>query len=61
MTRTKRYYILKRMDLTSGFKKIDLKDLNKYTSNSSKRCVLEVDLEYPIVMRTTQSLFFSSR
>ena len=22
-------------------------DLKKYTSNSSKRCVLEVDLEYP--------------
>ena len=33
----------------SGFKLIDLKefDLNKYTSNSSKDCVLEVDLEYP--------------
>ena len=34
---------------TSGFKWIDLKefDLNKYTSKSSKGCVLEVDLEYP--------------
>ena len=33
---------------TSGFKWIDLNefDLNKYTSNSSKGCVLEVDLEY---------------
>ena len=33
----------------SGFKWIDPKelDLNKYTSNSSKGCVLEVDLEYP--------------
>ena len=33
----------------SGFKKIDLKefDLNKYTSDNSNRCVLEVDLEYP--------------
>ena len=33
----------------SGFKKIDLKefDLNKYTSNNSNRCVLEVHLEYP--------------
>ena len=33
---------------TSGFKWIDPKefDLNKYTSNSSKGCVLEVDLEY---------------
>ena len=34
---------------TSGFKWIDPKefDLNKYTSNSLKRCVLEADLEYP--------------
>ena len=34
---------------TSEFKWIDPKefDLNKYTSNSSKACVLEVDLEYP--------------
>ena len=34
--------------LTSGFKWIDPKkfDLNKYTSNSSKRCVLKVDREY---------------
>ena len=33
---------------TSGFKWIDSKefDLNKYTSNSSKGCVLKVDLEY---------------
>ena len=33
---------------TSGFKGIVSKefDLNKYTSNSSKGCVLEVDLEY---------------
>ena len=33
---------------TSGFKWIDPKmfDLNKYTSNSSKGCVLEVDCEY---------------
>ena len=33
----------------SGFKWIDPKefDLNKYTSNSSKGCILEVDLEYP--------------
>ena len=30
-------------------KLIDPKEfyLNKYTSNSSKECVLEVDLEYP--------------
>ena len=33
---------------TSGFKWIDPKefDLNKYTNNSSKGCVLDVDLEY---------------
>ena len=33
---------------TSGFKWIDTKefDLNKYSSNSSKGCVLEIDLEY---------------
>ena len=34
---------------TSSFKWIDPKelDVNKYTSNSSKRCVAELDLEYP--------------
>ena len=34
---------------TNGFKQIDPKefDLSQYTSNSSKRCVLEVNLEYP--------------
>ena len=33
---------------TSGLKWIDPKefDLNKYTGNSSKGCILEVDLEY---------------
>ena len=33
----------------TGFKWIDRKkfDLNKYTRNSSKGCVLEFDLEYP--------------
>ena len=33
---------------TSGFKLISPKefDLNKYTSNSLKRCVIQVDLEY---------------
>ena len=38
---------------TSGFKWIDPKefDLNKHTSNSSKGCVLEVDLEYPKELR----------
>ena len=35
--------------ITSRFEWIDPKefDLNKYTSSSSKDCVLEVDLEYP--------------
>ena len=38
---------------TSGFKWIDPKefDLNRYTSNSSKECVLEVELEYPKRLR----------
>ena len=37
-----------KVNSTSGFKWIDPKqfDLNKYTSNSSKGCVLEFDLEY---------------
>ena len=38
---------------TSGFKQIDPKefDLNKYISNSSKGCAVEVDLEYPKELR----------
>ena len=38
---------------TSSFKWTDPKkfDLNKYTSNSSKGCVLKVDLEYPKELR----------
>ena len=38
---------------TSVFKWIDLKKfhLNKYTKNSSKGCVFEVDLEYPKELR----------
>ena len=34
---------------TGGFKQIDTKefDLNKYTRNNSKVCVLEGNLEYP--------------
>ena len=37
----------------NGFKQTDPKDfdLNKYTSNSSKGCVLEVDLEYSKELR----------
>ena len=38
---------------TSGFKWIDPKelDLNKYTSNSLKGCVLKVNLDYPKDLR----------
>ena len=41
-------YAMSKFLPTSGFKWIDPKafDLNKYTSNSSKGCVFEVDLEY---------------
>ena len=37
----------------SEFKWIDPKDFysNKYSSNNSKGCVLEVDLEYPKELR----------
>ena len=37
----------------SGFKGTDPKEfeMNKYTCNSSKSCVLEVDLEYPKELR----------
>ena len=40
---------------TSGFKWIDAEefDLHKYNSNSTKRSVLEFDLEYPRVMGIT--------
>ena len=46
-------YAMSKFLPTSGFKWIDSKEfsLNKYTSNSSKRCVLEVDLEYPKELR----------
>ena len=38
---------------TSGFKLVDPKefDLNKCSSNNSKGCVLEADLEYPKELR----------
>ena len=38
---------------TSGFTWVDQKefDLNKYTSNSSNGCVLQIDLEYPKELR----------
>ena len=42
-------YAMSKYLTISGFKWIDPKefDLDKYTSNSSEGCVLEVDLEYP--------------
>ena len=46
-------YVMSRFLSTSEFKWIDLKefDLNRYTRNSTKGCVLEVDLEYPTELR----------
>ena len=38
-------YALSKFFPTSGFKWIDPKELNKYSSNSSKGCILEVALE----------------
>ena len=35
------------MQCPSFFQQMDSHDWNKYISNSSKGCVLEVDLEYP--------------
>ena len=42
-------YAMSKFIPTSRFKRMDSKefDLNKYTSNSSKRYVFKVDLEYP--------------
>ena len=41
-------YAMSKFPPIGGFKWVDPKefDLNKYTSNSSKGCVLEVDLEH---------------
>ena len=46
-------YAMSKFLPASGFKWIDPKvcDLNKYTSNSSKGCVFEDDLEYPKELR----------
>ena len=43
------HYAIPKILPTGAFKWIDPKefDLHKYTSNSSKGCVLEVDVEYP--------------
>ena len=42
-------YAMSKFLPTSGFRSVDPKELywNKYTSNSSKGCILEVDYEYP--------------
>ena len=47
---------------TSGFKWIDPKefDLNKYTNISSKRCLLEVDLEYPKELHELHNAYLSA-
>ena len=46
---------------TDGFKWIDSKefDSNKYSSNSLKRCVLEVDLGYPKELRELHNNYLS--
>ena len=46
-------YAMSKFIRERGFKWTDPTelDLNKYTSNSSKGCVLEVDLEYPKELR----------
>ena len=51
-------YAMSKFLVTSGFKWTDPEefDLNKYTRNSSKGCVLEVDLEYPKELRELQRL-----
>ena len=48
---------------TSAFKLINHKELNlnKYTSNSSKRYVLQVDLEYPKELCKLDYDYFSAR
>ena len=51
-------YVMSKFVQTGSFKWIDTKefDLNKYTSNSSKGCVLEVDLEYAKKLQELQEL-----
>ena len=48
-TKSFRNLMTQNKNLSSGFKWIGPKefDLNKYTSNNSKGCVLKNDLEYP--------------
>ena len=52
-------YAMSKFLPTSGFKwiyPIEF-DLNKYTSNSSKECVLEVDLAYPRELRELHNYY----
>ena len=44
----------------SGFKWIDPRefDLNKYINNSSKGCVLQIDLEYPRELHKLHNYYF---
>ena len=50
-------YAVSKFFPTSGFKWIDPKefDVNKYTSNTSKKCVIEVGLEYPKELRESHN------
>ena len=50
-------YAISKFPPTTGFKCIDSKefDMNKYTSNSSKGCFLEVDLGYPKQLHELQN------
>ena len=52
-------FVMSKFLLTSGFKWIDPKDFDsiKYSSNSSKGCVLEVDLEYPKELRELHNVY----
>ena len=52
-------YAMSKFLPTSGFKWIDPKEfhLNKNTSNSSKGCVLEIDLEYPKELHKLHNYF----
>ena len=52
-------YAMSKFLPTSSFKWLDPKfDLNKCTSDSSKGCVLEVDLGYPKELRKLRKIIF---
>ena len=55
-------YALSKFLPTSGFKWIDTKGfgMSKYTSNNSKGCVLEVDLEYSKDLRELHNDYLSA-